>query len=417
MASQYYTPFMAKAGQSIARGIESRGVRNQQEQQNKLVQSAYMGDPQAMNDLMQVNPELGIQLQEANRQRKAERDQQSLGKMTSFKKDFEQIMKDVATLPDFESAREFGDSRIKFLGETYPEIIKQFGEDEIFDEVDFQKAKTIYGDAPEGEGEEGGAFAGKGMPAQISSMLVKGVNNPEFRNTPEYARSWDIANEPTIIDTEQGRIPLYPSISSLFKPPGPSKSEAEEVHDIKQISETEAKQEEKRTKVIEGTEKKVKTTADEKTSFGYFNRMIGAEENIDKLGDFNSASVWEKFRGLTNITASPELQQYRQAADDWIRAKLRKESGAVIAASEMAKEYQIYFPQIGDSQAVISQKKAARITAENSMKISSGKAFKELEKKPSGEKKLTNIPKVGFQSKGYEFTGGDPSKAESWRKL
>jgi hypothetical protein len=204
-------------------------------------------------------------------------------------------------------------------------------------------------------------------------MLVKGADDPEFRNSPEYARAWDVANKPQIIDTEEGRVPLYPSISDMFKPPGPVKSETQEVDEIKAAVETD-------TKVIKGTEK-TKTTADEKVSLGYYNRMLGAEDNIDKLGDFNSASVWEQFKGMTNISASDELQQYRQAADDWIRAKLRRESGAVIAPQEMAKEYQIYFPRIGDGQKVIDQKQRARVEAENSMKTASGRAFKEPESK------------------------------------
>jgi hypothetical protein len=41
---------------------------------------------------------------------------------------------------------------------------------------------------------------------------------------------------------------------------------------------------------------------------------------------------------------SPEQQKYKQAADNWIRANLRKESGAVIGADEMAAEYATYFP-------------------------------------------------------------------------
>jgi len=216
------------------------------------------------------------------------------------------------------------------------------------------------------------SFAGKGMPAQVSNALVRGSNNPEYRNTAEYARAWDIANKPQIIDTEEGRIPLYPEINPIFKPPGPVKSEKEQVANIEKAVE-------KDVEIIKGTEKK-KTTADEKLSAGFLNRMKLAEENIKGLGQFDSADWWEKLKGVTNVTASPELQQYRQAADDWIRSKLRRESGAVIAPEEMAKEYEIYFPQLGDNQPVIDQKKLARTEAVNSMKIASGRASTEKTK-------------------------------------
>lgn len=211
-----------------------------------------------------------------------------------------------------------------------------------------------------------GAFAGKGMPAQISNALVKGANNPAYRNSPAYHRAWDMANKPQIIDTEEGRIPLYPEISPIFKPPGPSKPVKNQVIDIKKAAEEDVK-------VIKGTEKK-KTTADEKLSAGFLNRMTAAEGNIVALGNFDSANWWEKFKGLTNVTASPEMQNYTQAADDWIRSKLRRESGAVIAPEEMAKEYEIYFPQLGDAQPVINQKKKARAEAINSMTIAAGRA-------------------------------------------
>lgn len=218
------------------------------------------------------------------------------------------------------------------------------------------------------------AFEGKGMPAQVSSALVRGADNPEYRNTAEYARAWDIANKPQIIDTEEGRIPLYPEINPIFKPPGPVKSEKEQVNNIKESVK-------KDVKIIEGTEKK-KTTADEKLSAGFLNRMNLAEKSIKGLGNFDSANWWEKIKGITNVTASPELQQYRQAADDWIRSKLRRESGAVIAPEEMAKEYEIYFPQLGDNQPVIDQKKIARVEAINSMKIAAGRASTEKSSEP-----------------------------------
>lgn len=68
-------------------------------------------------------------------------------------------------------------------------------------------------------------------------------------------------------------------------------------------------------------------------------------------------------------------QQYQQAAQDWIRAKLRKESGAAIGKDEMEQEYRTYFPQIGDSAAVLAQKEQARAVATNAMKRSAGRAY------------------------------------------
>ena len=140
--------------------------------------------------------------------------------------------------------------------------------------------------------------------------------------------------------------------------------------------------------------------------------MNAAEDSIAGLGEFDSAAVWERFKGMTNITASPDLQQYRQAADDWIRSKLRRESGAVIAPAEMSKEYQIYFPQIGDSQGVIDQKKKARAEAANSMKIASGRAYE----KAANEKSKTPIVNesdlsVSLEGEVYKFPNKEALQA------
>lgn len=75
-----------------------------------------------------------------------------------------------------------------------------------------------------------------------------------------------------------------------------------------------------------------------------------------------------------NALAGQNSQLYRQAQEDWVRAKLRKESGAVIGDEEMAREIKTYFPQPGDSEGVIAQKRNARRTAEQAMALAAGSA-------------------------------------------
>lgn len=64
-----------------------------------------------------------------------------------------------------------------------------------------------------------------------------------------------------------------------------------------------------------------------------------------------------------NIAQSPERQQLDQAKRNFLTATLRRESGAVIGASEMADGDKQYFPQVGDSAAVIDQKRQNRLLA------------------------------------------------------
>lgn len=61
-----------------------------------------------------------------------------------------------------------------------------------------------------------------------------------------------------------------------------------------------------------------------------------------------------------NWTQSAPQQQVEQAQRNFINAALRRESGAAIADSEFANAKQQYFPQPGDSAAVIAQKAANR---------------------------------------------------------
>jgi hypothetical protein len=68
-------------------------------------------------------------------------------------------------------------------------------------------------------------------------------------------------------------------------------------------------------------------------------------------------------------------QMYDQAAQDWIRAKLRKESGAAIGVDEARQEYATYFPMVGDTPEKIAQKAEARRVVTEGMKKSAGKAY------------------------------------------
>jgi hypothetical protein len=72
---------------------------------------------------------------------------------------------------------------------------------------------------------------------------------------------------------------------------------------------------------------------------------------------------------------SAETQKFDQAAQDWIRAKLRKESGAAIGVDEARQEYATYFPMVGDTPEKIAQKAEARRVVTEGMKKAAGKAY------------------------------------------
>lgn len=123
-------------------------------------------------------------------------------------------------------------------------------------------------------------------------------------------------------------------------------------------------------------------------SFG--NMMVNAAELIDQLesqGDVVSESAAAAESALPSFLGGQALgnafrndlqQKYKNAADAWIRAKLRKESGAAIGVQEAEQEYRTFFPVPGDSAQVIAQKKNLRAEANKAMIAESGGAYENI---------------------------------------
>lgn len=148
------------------------------------------------------------------------------------------------------------------------------------------------------------------------------------------------------------------------------------------------------------------TTEGEKAAAGYGLRMTEAENVIDEVGtsdpESQKAGFIERVAGnglISNASRSETRQQYRQGQEDWVRAKLRKESGAAIPTDEMDREIQTYFPQPGDKDAVITQKKQARATAVQAMGIAAGGAEPQMRAgtkapKESASNAFDSLPKA-----------------------
>jgi len=123
-------------------------------------------------------------------------------------------------------------------------------------------------------------------------------------------------------------------------------------------------------------------TEGERVAGGYADRMIGAESIIERVGAEGYPSLTTDVAGKVPVVGryaqtkamTPDQQMVRQAQEDWVRAKLRKESGAVIGKDEMQAEIDTYFPRPGDLPQTIAQKAAARQTATRAMTTQAGKA-------------------------------------------
>jgi hypothetical protein len=140
----------------------------------------------------------------------------------------------------------------------------------------------------------------------------------------------------------------------------------------------EAQQTERDLKRLEGT-------GEQKLAAGFASRMEAANAIIEQLEPAGGLpTVGTSIAGSIPFVGgyaqrkfmSPEQQRYKQAADNWIRANLRKESGAVIGADEMAAEYATYFPMPGDDPLTIQQKAEARRITTDAMKQNAGPVYR-----------------------------------------
>jgi len=123
-----------------------------------------------------------------------------------------------------------------------------------------------------------------------------------------------------------------------------------------------------------------KATEGERSAAGFLQRMVQSEAELEGLraGGYNAANLRDFYTAgegtFLNQFASDKGQVNRQQQEDWVRAKLRKESGAVIGDEEMDREIKTYFPQPGDSQAVLQSKGRSRERAITQMRITAGRA-------------------------------------------
>jgi hypothetical protein len=127
-----------------------------------------------------------------------------------------------------------------------------------------------------------------------------------------------------------------------------------------------------------------KPTEGETNAAGFAQRMELAQSIFQRLPAGSQPGVGTRMAEAVpfvggalarGVVQSADTQMYDQAAQDWIRAKLRKESGAAIGVDEARQEYATYFPMVGDSAKKIAQKAEARRVVTLGMQKAAGKAY------------------------------------------
>lgn len=129
-------------------------------------------------------------------------------------------------------------------------------------------------------------------------------------------------------------------------------------------------------------------SVEENKDAGFYSRMAQMSPLLDQYESSGSSTLATNMAGTVPLIGSylqrkamtPDQQNYMTSAMAWIRAKLRKESGAVIGEKEAKDEYETYFPMPGDDKSRIELKRELRRTAEQEMRISAGRAAPKADK-------------------------------------
>lgn len=146
-----------------------------------------------------------------------------------------------------------------------------------------------------------------------------------------------------------------------------------------------------------------KTSEGERNASGFFSRMVESNKEMQRLegagyDPTNRRDYYTAGGEVLNPLASDEGQQYRQAQNNWVRANLRKESGAAIGKEEMEQERRTYFPIPGDSPGVIEQKARARQVTERAMRSAAGSALPVPAERAAGAVKGgSNVPPAAVE--------------------
>lgn len=145
--------------------------------------------------------------------------------------------------------------------------------------------------------------------------------------------------------------------------------------------------------LTEGQSKNLGFSTRMATANAQFNQLVKPDGTLNySPASVNARSVVEGWWGvgdagaaaLNKVLLSENDKLAAQSMRDFINAVLRNESGAAIAASEFKNAQRQYFPEVGDTQAVLEQKAQNRQVAISAMAAAAGQD-------PEAQKKLNEL--------------------------
>jgi hypothetical protein len=136
-------------------------------------------------------------------------------------------------------------------------------------------------------------------------------------------------------------------------------------------------------------------TAAQETLATYASRIEQSQGTLNSMQDTiknMNAINFEAQMNLPSYLQSSNIQQYNQAARNFINAVLRRESGAVISEQEFDSARKQYLPYPGDSDATLQNKANSRLIVQNSFIKGAGSAYQNLDSLLGNTSKSLNEP-------------------------
>jgi hypothetical protein len=133
-----------------------------------------------------------------------------------------------------------------------------------------------------------------------------------------------------------------------------------------------------------------KLTEQQSKDVGFYNRASQVTPLLDSMDTAlvdPLSAVGSSVPGVGNFLQSDAYRQATQAANEFLLALLRKDTGAAVTQPEMILYGGTYLPRAGDDEATIQQKRAARARATEGIRMGLGPAeilFKEREAQKRG---------------------------------
>lgn len=247
------------------------------------------------------------------------------------------------------------------------------------------------------DGGIGGPFKGNAMDAQATNILLTG--DP---STPVYQAAYAHLAQPKVsMDPNTGTIStISPDMSAFQKPAPRGQAPSAPVPSVSAppMPGAPAVAADTAVRVPGATITQTPGAAPGKfndtqgKAAGFADRMAAASDILSKFDKEGASLVGRNLENIWggNYLQSDAYQQFEQARRDFTNAVLRRESGAVINPDEFANADRQYFPQPGDSPAVIAQKANQRRIALESMRRDAGPSYKPSA--PNGAPATGNIP-------------------------